>query len=135
LNSTKQTILQEKTELEETVHVQKLQIARFDYELQAMKTQLDQILREKEPGKKNVKKSIRDLVWDHYIGEDIMKHNCFCCKRVKITIREFHAGHIKSVKDGGGNEVENLRPICHRCNLSMGAQNMVDFIIEHKLYI
>lgn len=84
---------------------------------------------------KSVPKSIRDMVWDKYIGEDIPKHNCFCCKTNKITMRDFHAGHVQSRKCGGTPDLTNLRPICHKCNLSMGTQNMQDFILEHKLLI
>jgi len=45
----------------------------------------------------------------------------------KITIKDFHAGHIQSVKDGGSNNINNLAPVCSGCNLSMGAQNLYLF--------
>jgi hypothetical protein len=150
LNTNKQSILQEKTELEETVYVQKKTIARFDNDFQAMMLKIDKLTmalsdKEKEPTifssiditskSKSIPKSVRDLVWDKYIGEDIPKHSCFCCKTAKITMRDFHAGHIQSRKLGGSSDVTNLRPICHKCNLSMGSQNMIDFIVQHKLFI
>ena len=31
--------------------------------------------------------------------------------------------------------INNLRPICGACNHSMGAENMVDFVVKYGLYI
>jgi len=52
-----------------------------------------------------------------------------------ITIMNFHVGHVKSDKDGGTTEINNLRPICPTCNYSMGTQNMIDFVKEFGYYI
>jgi len=79
--------------------------------------------------------SVRDNVWNHYIGDDINKHRCLCCKKVIITNRQFHVGHVISVKDGGTDEISNLRPICPPCNHSMGSQNMVEFVKSYGYYI
>ena len=149
LNNNKQTILQEKSELEETVHIQKITIARFDQDLQAMKASLDRLRLQSQqqqhtqpqddidivPKRSSVPKTIRNIVWDQYIGSDIPKHKCLCCLAVTITMRDFHAGHIISQKCGGATDVKNLRPICQSCNLSMGTRNMIEFIQEHKLFI
>lgn len=78
---------------------------------------------------------VRDSVWNHYIGEDINKHRCLCCKQVKINNREFQVGHVISVKDGGTDEINNLRPICAPCNHSMGSKNMVEFVKTYGYYI
>lgn len=79
--------------------------------------------------------SVRDSVWNHYIGEDINKHRCLCCKKVLITNRQFQVGHVISVKDGGTDEISNLRPICPPCNHSMGTKNMIDFVKSYGYYI
>jgi 5-methylcytosine-specific restriction endonuclease McrA len=79
--------------------------------------------------------SVRDSVWNHYIGEDINKHRCLCCKKVLITNRQFHVGHVISVKDGGTDEISNLRPICPPCNHSMGTKNMVEFVKTYGYYV
>jgi len=79
--------------------------------------------------------SVRDSVWNHYIGEDINKHRCFCCKKVLISIRLFHVGHVISVRDGGTDEINNLRPICSPCNHSMGTTNMIEFVKTYGYYI
>ena len=80
-------------------------------------------------------KSVRDSVWNHYIGEDINKHRCLCCKKVLINNRQFDVGHVISVNDGGTHEINNLRPICFPCNHSMGTTNMIEFVKTYGYYI
>jgi chromatin remodeling complex protein RSC6 len=79
--------------------------------------------------------SVRDCVWNHYIGEDINKHRCLCCKKVVINNRQFQVGHVISVRDGGTDEINNLRPICAPCNHSMGTKNMIEFVKTYGYYI
>jgi hypothetical protein len=47
-----------------------------------------------------------------------------------ITQFEFHSAHIIPKSKGGDSNIENLRPICSLCNLSMGNKNLIDFMIE-----
>ena len=42
---------------------------------------------------------------------------------VKLTLY----GHIKSLKNGGTNDMYNFVPICQTCNLSMGIENLYEF--------
>ena len=94
--------------------------------------------REKEEAKKkkqSIPKQIRTIVWNHYIGHDILKHKCLCCKKVLIINTNFEVGHVISEKNGGTHEINNLRPICGACNHSMGAENMIDFVVKYGLYI
>ena len=79
--------------------------------------------------------SVRDSVWNNYFGEDINKHRCLCCKKGIITNRYFHVGHVISVKNGGTDEINNLRPICPPCNHSMGTTNMVEFVKTYGYYV
>jgi 5-methylcytosine-specific restriction endonuclease McrA len=93
---------------------------------------------EKEEAKKkkqSIPKQVRVIVWNHYIGEDIIKHKCLCCKKVTITNTNFDVGHVLSEKNGGTHEINNLRPICGACNHSMGSENMIDFVVKYGLYI
>ena len=85
--------------------------------------------------KKSIPKSIKINIWNTYIGDDIMKHKCFCCKRTTIKINDFEAGHILSEFNGGTNEISNFRPICRSCNLSMGTTHMEEYIKKYGLYI
>jgi 5-methylcytosine-specific restriction endonuclease McrA len=85
--------------------------------------------------KKAIPKHIRKIVWDTYIGNDIIKHKCLCCKRTTICNTDFHCGHVVAENKGGTQEITNLRPICAACNLSMGTMNMVEYVTTFGLYI
>lgn len=89
------------------------------------------IAKRKTRKKKNIPKVLKDQVWDKYIGETIGKAKCLCCKNNNITQKNFDAGHIIAESKNGKNAIENLRPICKQCNLSMGNKNMYDFIKEY----
>lgn len=85
--------------------------------------------------KKKITPTIKKHIWNTYIGYDILKHKCFCCKKATIQINEFEAGHVLSEADGGSCEISNFRPICRNCNLSMGSMHMEDYIKKYGLYI
>jgi len=70
-------------------------------------------------------------VWRTYIGIEKGESECYCCKKKCLTQREFHAGHVIPERDGGPTTIENLRPVCASCNLSMGCQHMENFIQKH----
>lgn len=74
---------------------------------------------------------IKKLVWNTYIGENIGKSKCLCCKNIDITQLNFTCGHYISEHNGGKITVENMRPICSSCNLSMGTTNMNEFILNY----
>lgn len=40
----------------------------------------------------------------------------------------FHCGHIIPECKGGETILSNLKPICQKCNLSMGTNNMEEFM-------
>jgi 5-methylcytosine-specific restriction endonuclease McrA len=71
--------------------------------------------------KKKIPKAIREQVWVKYIGK---KFNSKCyiswCKN-DISVFDFHVGHNIPESKGGKLTVNNLRPICARCNLSMSS--------------
>ncbi len=64
--------------------------------------------------------AIRQQVWLEYIGPQF---NAKCtinwCSN-KITPFSFHLAHNLPKKYGGKINIDNLRPICANCNLSMG---------------
>lgn len=80
---------------------------------------------------KSLPKSVKRDVWKHYVGESIGMCKCFCCKKKDINAFEFHVGHVESKKNGGSNEIVNLRPICALCNSSMNTKNMRIFMEEN----
>jgi len=77
--------------------------------------------------KKTIPKVVKTLAWEKWIGEDIAKTKCLCCGVTDIKLSGFHCGHVISEANGGSTTVDNLRPICAACNLSMGSENMNDF--------
>jgi len=78
--------------------------------------------------KKKIPAVIRRMVWDRYIGEEIGKSVCYSCKKTEISQMNFICGHVISEYEGGRTTVDNLRPICQICNLSMGTMNMDKFM-------
>jgi len=69
--------------------------------------------------KKNIPKAVREQVWVCYFGKSF-NHKCYVswCNNT-IDVFNFHVGHNKPESKGGKLTIENLRPICSRCNHSM----------------
>lgn len=58
--------------------------------------------------------------------------NCFCCdkeicKKASESTKTWNCGHVVSDHDGGELTVENMRPVCFKCNQQMNTQNMMVF--------
>lgn len=72
--------------------------------------------------KASIPKAIREQCWIKYFGKKF-EHKCYIswCEN-KITVFDFHVGHDKPESEGGTLDIDNLRPICARCNLSMSNQ-------------
>jgi len=89
---------------------------------------------EEEPKKykkKNIPKAVRMAVWNTYIGETVGKTHCMVCNINAITQMNFHCAHVVAEALGGQTTVDNLRPTCAACNLSMGKQNLNEFKNAH----
>ncbi len=82
----------------------------------------------KKKRKQPISATMRRLVWNTHIGEEIGKANCLCCNITAITQLSFNCGHIIAEANGGATIVSNLKPICQNCNLSMGTKNMHEFM-------
>jgi len=85
----------------------------------------------KKKKKKAIPKTLKKMVWDKYIGETKGKAKCYCCKHQDIRQIDFEAGHVKAESKGGSTTLDNLRPICHQCNVSMGAMDMNQFMATY----
>lgn len=83
---------------------------------------------EKKKKKKPISATMKKLVWNINIGEEIGKAKCLCCNSTDITQMSFNCGHIIAEANGGETIVSNLKPICQNCNSSMGTKNMEDFM-------
>ena len=69
----------------------------------------------------------RCTLWEKYCGE-IYNGHCFCCNKANITPFNFHCGHVEAHSNGGSDTLDNFRPLCVNCNLSMRAQNMEQYM-------
>ena len=87
---------------------------------------------DKKKKKKPISATIKRLVWNTNIGEDIGKSKCMCCNSTDITQMSFNCGHIVAEANGGDTIVSNLKPICQNCNSSMGIKNMEEFMKSLK---
>lgn len=81
-----------------------------------------------KPKKKAIPIALKIQVWDNWIGLEIGKHKCLCCNYNDIIQMSFHCGHIIPECKGGETILSNLKPICQKCNLSMGTNNMEEFM-------
>jgi hypothetical protein len=70
--------------------------------------------------KEKIPKRIRELVWTTYNGE-VFTSKCYVswCTN-KINVFSFQTGHDIPESKGGTLDINNLKPICGSCNLSMG---------------
>ena len=72
--------------------------------------------------KQHIPKALREQCWVHNFGKKY-EHKCYikwCSNR--ITVFDFHVGHNIPECKGGKLCLENVKPICSRCNHSMGSQ-------------
>jgi 5-methylcytosine-specific restriction endonuclease McrA len=69
--------------------------------------------------KATIPKALREQVWLKVFGAKYSgKCHTTWCKNT-ITVFDFQCGHDKAESKGGETILENLVPICSRCNLSM----------------
>jgi hypothetical protein len=90
------------------------------------------ITKKKSVGKEKIPATLRNSIWNLYIGSDKKNGTCFCCNTETISTANFQCGHIISEKEGGKLTINNLRPVCGLCNKSMGTQNMENFMTKHE---
>lgn len=91
----------------------------------------ERIGKQKKKRKQTIPKSLKILIWNLYIGEEIGKTKCLCCNNNYIFQSNFEAGHIIAEANGGKVNKDNLMPICSVCNKSMGTMNLDDFKNTH----
>ncbi len=76
--------------------------------------------------KQKIPKALREQVWIHYIGKkyDSKCYINWCTNRINPF--DFESGHNIPESKGGQVTLENLRPICTRCNRSMSDKYTID---------
>jgi 5-methylcytosine-specific restriction endonuclease McrA len=74
------------------------------------------------PKKANIPRALREQVWIQNAGKHF-EHKCLVewCQNI-MNVFDFHVGHNIPESKGGATNIKNLKPICARCNLSMGSQ-------------
>jgi len=90
--------------------------------------QIDDISDNISNERKQLSAALRHKVWNKYIGQQFGIAKCFCCNEIEISQQSFECGHMISILNGGLDSVKNLRPICTRCNRSMGSTSMEIFM-------
>jgi len=72
--------------------------------------------------KAKIPKALREQVWLLYMGR-VYEAKCttYWCQN-QMTVFDFQVGHCVPESKGGMTTVDNLVPLCSRCNLSMGSQ-------------
>lgn len=85
--------------------------------------------------KKKPSATLRNTIWNTYMGAENKKGKCLCCSDEDISCANFICGHVVAEFKGGDLSLSNLRPICALCNSSMGTRNMEEYIIKHGLKI
>jgi 5-methylcytosine-specific restriction endonuclease McrA len=74
--------------------------------------------------------SLKDKVWDLYIGKDNKSAKCLCCNDAESKIKKssFHFGHIHPQSKNGVTNIFNCIPICQSCNTKMGNMLLFDYM-------
>ena len=70
--------------------------------------------------KKPIRKALREQVWIQKAGK-VFEEKCSTpwCEN-SMNVFDFHCGHNIPESQGGPTNIDNLIPLCSRCNLSMG---------------
>lgn len=76
--------------------------------------------------KAKIPKALREQVWLKY-NKRVYDSKCYIgwCNN-KINVYDFEVGHNIPESKGGLTIIENLRPICSRCNKSMSDSYSID---------
>jgi hypothetical protein len=76
--------------------------------------------------KKHIPIALREQVWIKQMGR-VFQGKCSTtwCQNI-ITVFDFQSGHNIPESKGGPTTLENLFPLCSRCNLSMGNDYTID---------
>lgn len=78
----------------------------------------------KRSPRRNPSKDFRLQLWHKYIGVKYGEIKCPLCQVIDIKQLDFVCGHVIAHVEGGELTLENIRPICHVCNGSMGKKGL-----------
>ncbi len=110
------------------VPIKKINVLKRKIEDDQNKPSHDNILKIKKIKTKKVKipKALREQVWITHFGKTF-EHKCYInwCSNI-ITVFDFETGHNIPESKGGQTVIENLFPLCSRCNKSMNNHYTID---------
>jgi hypothetical protein len=75
--------------------------------------------------KQKIQPKLRIEVWRKEFGNNDTGKCPLCCNIINNSKNGFHCSHIISEYNGGKKEIDNLRPLCEKCNLKMGKNNWI----------
>lgn len=76
--------------------------------------------------KETIPRALREQVWIRTAGRQFeIQCPIHWCRNI-VTVFDFHVGHNIPERAGGTLDLENLKPLCARCNLSMGSLYTID---------
>jgi hypothetical protein len=99
----------------------KTQLSLLSLKLQELITLLNIPTKKK---KVKITHILKKQVWDTYIGISVGECKCPMCKVDVINQMNFECGHLIPESKGGKTELPNLRPVCNKCNKSVGTNEM-----------
>ena len=76
--------------------------------------------------KRSIPKALREQVWITHMGEQFSAKCTIKWCQNRINAFDFQCGHNIPESKGGKTNIQNLVPICGRCNISMGSQYTID---------
>lgn len=79
--------------------------------------------------KAKINQRLRTAVWEQFNGQNFSAP-CYSCNLLQLTVFDFEAGHVVAEARGGPATLANLRPICRKCNSSMGTRDMRRFAYD-----
>lgn len=68
---------------------------------------------------------MKKALWRKYYPNKL-EITCACCKTSIISADDYEAGHIMAESKGGDTKIDNLFPMCGKCNKSLGSKNLTD---------
>jgi 5-methylcytosine-specific restriction endonuclease McrA len=76
--------------------------------------------------KQKIPKALREQVWIKHFGKKF-ENKCYIdwCKNI-INVYDFQCGHNIPESKGGSTTLDNLHPLCSRCNQSMNDVYTID---------
>jgi 5-methylcytosine-specific restriction endonuclease McrA len=72
----------------------------------------------------STRKKLRKPMWEAFYPTS--DGWCVCCGN-PLKFKNMHAGHVLAFSQGGATVLENLRPVCRTCNLTMHTTHMLSY--------